>query len=118
MIKWLATKRNAKICEIIDLLGTIALMFRTKEQGKYSYYNGLFSCSNFVSFHFDFILLLFVFNALFLVLLCLLHVAKLKLRRILLFSSLFCWCIVLIIASFNLVVKLVSRVSLISSLVL
>lgn len=51
-------------------------------------------------------------------LLCLLHVAGSKLPHVLLFSSLYFWCIVLVISSFILVVKLVSCVSLTSSLVL
>jgi hypothetical protein len=71
-----------------------------------------------MSFSFDFLLLLFVFNALFFMLLCLLHVAGSKLPHVLLFSSLYFRCIVLIISSFILVVKLVSCVSLTSSLVL
>jgi hypothetical protein len=58
-----------------------------------------------------------VFCALFLVLLCLLLVAKLKLPHILLFSSLYFWCIVLIISSFLLVVKSIFHVSSTSFLV-
>jgi hypothetical protein len=59
-----------------------------------------------MSFSFDFLLPLFVFNALFLVLLCLFCVAKSNLPHVLLFSSYF-GCLVLVISSFILVVKLV-----------
>jgi hypothetical protein len=54
-----------------------------------------------MSFNFDFFLLLFVFSALFLVFLCLLLVAMLKLSHVLLFSSLYFWCIVLVISRFS-----------------
>jgi hypothetical protein len=104
------------ICEIIDLLATIALMFRTKEQGNHSCYNWLFPCNIFMSFSFDSLLLLFVFKALFLVFLCLIHVARSKLSHVLLFSSLYFCCIVLVISSFHLVVKPVFHVSLTSFL--
>jgi hypothetical protein len=80
-------------------------MFRIEEQGKHLCYNWLFSYNVLVSSNFDFLLLPFVLNALFMVLLCFFLVVKLKLPHVLLFSSLYFWCIVLVISSFLLVVK-------------
>ncbi len=100
---------NEKEWQIVDLLATTTLMFMIEEQGKHS-------CNVLMSFSFDFLFLLFVFNALFLVLLCLLLVASLKLSHVLLFSSLYFWCIVLVILAFLLVVKPTSRVWSTSSL--
>jgi len=82
MMKWLATKRSGNFCEIVDLLATSPLMFMIEEQGKHS-------IIVFMSFNFDFFLILFVCSALFLVFLCLLLVAMLKLSHVLLFSSLY-----------------------------
>jgi hypothetical protein len=62
----------------------------------------------------DFLLLFFVLNELFMVFFCFLIVVRLKLLHVLLFSSLYFWCIVLVISSFRLVVKLVFHVSLTS----
>jgi hypothetical protein len=73
-------KRERQICEIANLLAIVTLMFMIEEQGKHS-------CSVFMSFNFDFLFLLFVFNALFLVILCLLLVARLKLLHVFSFSS-------------------------------
>ncbi len=97
--------KERRICEIVDLLVTVALMFRIEEQGKHFCYNWLFSCNVIVSSSFDFLLLLFVLNALFMVLLYFLLVVRLKLPHVLSFSSLCFWCIVLVISSFLLVVK-------------
>jgi hypothetical protein len=87
-------EKEQQICKIVDLLVIATLMLMIEEQGKHS-------GNVFMSFSFDFLLLLFVFNALFLVMLCLLLVARLKLPHVLLFSSLYFWCIVLIILGFS-----------------
>ncbi len=109
--------KEHRICEIVDILVIVALMFRTEDQGKHFCYNWLFSCSVLVSSSFDFLLLLFVLNALFVVLLCFFLVVNLKLPHVLLFSSLYFWCIVLVISSFLLDVKPICHVSSTSSLV-
>jgi hypothetical protein len=50
-------------------LAVVALKFRTKEQGKHSCCNCLFSCNVLMSCNLDFLFLLFVLSALFLSLL-------------------------------------------------
>jgi len=61
--------KEHQICEIVNLLAVVALMFRIEEQGEHSCCNCLFSCNVFMSSNLDFFFLLFVLNALFLALL-------------------------------------------------
>jgi hypothetical protein len=117
MMEMASNGKERRICEIVDLLVIVALMFRIEEQGKHFCYTWLFSCSVLVSSSFDFLLLLFVLNALFMVLLCFFLVVNLKLPHVLLFSSFYFWCIVLIISSFLLIVKPICHVLSTSSLV-